>query len=78
MKLVLKIPFLFFSNTDFQFDVEKFTLRSYTIAEALPTTGQVELIDKKEFAKTVLNKTSETFIIYISALKATEGLIHLT
>ena len=30
----------------------------------------MQLIDKKEFAKTSLNKNSETFFLYVVALKA--------
>lgn len=46
------------------------------MAEALPTTTWVKLIDKKEFAKAVVNKNLETFIVHVSALKATGDLIH--
>ncbi len=42
----------------------------------MPTTNQVELIDKRELVKFVLDENSETFIIYVSALKATENSIH--
>ena len=45
MKVVLGMPFLAFSNADFQFGAERLTWRSYTAAEALPTARQVELID---------------------------------
>ena len=37
MEVVLRMLFLAFSNAEFQFGVEKFTWRAYTIAEALPT-----------------------------------------
>ncbi len=37
MKVVLGMPFLAFSNADFQFGAERLTWRSYTAAEALPT-----------------------------------------
>ena len=32
--------------------------------KTLPTTSQVELIDKKEFAKAALDKNLETFVVY--------------
>ena len=51
MEMVLEIPFLALSNADIQFAEKELTWRSYTAAEALPTTKRVELIDKKEFAK---------------------------
>ena len=50
MEVVLEMPFLVFSNADIQFDTESFSWSSYSAAEALPTTRQVELIDKHNFA----------------------------
>ena len=38
MKVVLKMPFLIFSNTDIQFVEKELTWRFYTAAEALLTT----------------------------------------
>ena len=69
MEVVIGIFFLTLSYADFQFDSKKFTWRSYTAAEALPTTSRVELIDKKKFAKAALNKNSETFVMHIAGLK---------
>ena len=37
-------------------------------AEALPTTRRVEIINKKEFAVTALNKDDEIFVVHIAAL----------
>ena len=62
------MPFLTFSNTNIQFEEKELTWRSHTIAEALAITKQVELINKKEFAKTALDKEFETFVVYIAAL----------
>ena len=70
MEVVLGMPFLALSNADIQFAEKELTWRSYTAAEALPTTKRVELIDKKEFAKTSLDEKSETFVVHIAALKA--------
>ena len=36
----------------------------------LPTTKQVELINKKEFAKAALDAESETFVVHVAALEA--------
>ncbi len=71
MKVVLRMPFLALSNADFQFDVEKLTWRSYTIAEAFTTTSRVRLIDKREFAKVALDENSEIFVVHIATLEAT-------
>ncbi len=77
MKMVLGMPFLALNNANFQFDAEKLTWRSYTTAEALSTTSQVKLIDKREFAKAALDENLETFVVHILALNVTEPSIHL-
>ena len=64
------MPFLAFSNGDIQFAEKELTWRSYTAAEALPTTKWVELIDKKEFAKTALDEEFETSVVHVAALEA--------
>ena len=45
-----------------------FGLGPHRISRCLPTTKQVELIDKKEFAKVALNKNSKTFVVHIASL----------
>ena len=55
IEVVLGMPFLALSNADIQFDTESFTWRSYSAAEALPTTRRIELINKHEFAKAALD-----------------------
>ena len=70
MKVVLKMPFLTFDNTNIQFAEKELTWRSYIAAEALSTTKRVELIHKKEFAKATLDEESETFVVHVAALKA--------
>ena len=69
MEVVLEMPFLTFSNANIQIAAKEFTWRSYTAAEALPTTKRVELIDKKEFAKAALDEESETFVVHAAALE---------
>lgn len=44
---------------------------------ALPTTNRVELINKREFAKAVLDKNFETFVIYMVALEAESSIYSL-
>ena len=65
------MPFLTLSNADVQFVEKELTWRSYTTAEALPTTKRVELIDKKEFAKAALDENSETFVVHVASLNLT-------
>ncbi len=74
---ILGMPFLFLSNVDVKFaELGKLTWRSYTAAEALPTTSRLELIDKREFAKAAMDKNSETFVVHMSALDVAESSIH--
>ncbi len=72
IEVVLEMSFLSLGNIDIKFaELEKLTWRSYTIAEALPTTSWVKLIDKSEFAKAARDKNSKNFVMYISVLEAT-------
>lgn len=76
VEVVLGMLFLIFSNADIHFPKKHLTYRSYTIAEAQPTTKRVELIDKKEFAKATLHENLKTFVVYVAALKALKMTIH--
>ena len=49
MEVVLGMPFLTFSNANIRFAEKKLVWRTYSAAEALPTTQRGEMIDKKEF-----------------------------
>ena len=73
-EVVLGMPFLTLSNADVQFVEKELTWRSYTTAEALPTTKRVELIDKKEFAKAALDKNSETFVVHVASFSLIPGI----
>ena len=68
MEVVLGMPFLTLSNADVQFAEKELTWRTYTTEKALPTTSQVEIIDKKEFAKAALNENVEAFVVHVSSL----------
>ena len=76
MEVVLGMLFLAFSNADIQFDTESFTWRSFSAAEALPTTRWVELINKHEFDKAALDKNSETFVVHVAALEVLEPAVN--
>lgn len=71
--------FLTFNNANIQFIEKKLIWRFYTTIKALPNTKQIDLTDKNEFAKVVLNKESKMFVMYVAALKAPviEMLIYL-
>ena len=73
-EVVLSMPYLTLSNADVQFVEKAFTWRSYTTAEALPIIKQIELINKKEFAKVVLDENSETFVTHVVSLNLAFGI----
>lgn len=64
--VILGMLFLAHDNINIQFSTEKPTWRSYILVEIWFITSWVELIEKKEFAKTALNENSEIFVIYIA------------
>ncbi len=76
MEVILGMLFLALSNADLQFSAEKFTWRTYTAAETLPTTSQMELIDKRKFAKAAMHENCETFVVHMSALIVAMSSIH--
>ena len=76
MDIVLEMSFLSLSFMDRQFDTGNLTWRTYSIVEALPTTRQVEFIDKHKFARAALDKNVETFVIHVAALEAVKLAIH--
>lgn len=70
IEVVLRIFFLFFSNTDINFsEARKLIWEFYTTLEVLPTTNRVELIEKPKFAKLALNENSEIFLVYVVVLE---------
>ena len=68
VEVVLGMPFLTLSNADIKFAQKKLTWRSYTTAEALPTTKRVEIINRKEFAKAALDEHVEAFVVHVTSL----------
>lgn len=51
---------------------------SYTAAKAFSITKRVKIINKKEFIKPALDRNSESFVIYITALKIPEITFYLS
>ena len=62
------MPFLTLSKADVRFAERELVWRTYTAAEALPTTRRVKIIDKREFAVAALNADDETFVVHVAAL----------
>lgn len=67
--------FLVFNNVNFQFGIKKLIQRSYITTKTLFITSQIEIINKRKFAKIVLHKNFKTFIVYIAVLEV-EALIY--
>ncbi len=71
IEMVLKMPFLSLSNANVKFaELEKLTYRSYITTKALANISWVKLIDKKEFAKAILDENFETFVMHIATQEA--------
>ena len=78
IKVVLGMRFIFLSNANIQFDTGNLTSRTYSTVEALSTTREFYLINKHEFARPVLDKNSETFVVNVATLEALKLAIHLS
>ena len=68
LEVVLGMPFLTLSKADVRFAERELVWRTYTAAEALPTTKKVETIDKRKFAAAALNADNETFVVHVAAI----------
>ena len=65
-EVILGMPFLKISNADVSFGKGTLTWKTYTTNEALPTTEQVQIIDKKDFVIAALDADSEMFVVHIA------------
>ena len=74
--MVLGMPFLNLSNANIQFAKKELTWRSYTVAEALPTTKWVEIIDKKKFARAAFDENVKAFIMHVTSFSLNLMSIH--
>lgn len=71
IEVVLRIFFLSLINAHINFaKLGNLTWKSYITAKALSTTSQVELINKRAFAKTALDENSKTFVIHVIVFEA--------
>ncbi len=71
--IVLGMPFLIMSNANVDFQARDLQWRCYTIRDVLPTTRQVELIKKKEFAAAAFDQEHEAFVIHVVAFSVDLG-----
>ena len=65
-EVILGISFLKISNADVSFGERTLTWKTYTINKALPTTKQVQIINKKDFVIVALDADSETFVVRVA------------
>lgn len=74
--MILDMLFLIINNANILFIEQELIWRSSTLIEALLITKQIEIVDKNEFIKAMLDKNIEAFVIYIASL-ISKTLIHL-
>ena len=72
-EMILGIPFLKISNADVSFGKGTLMWKTYTTNKALPTTKQVQIIDKKNFVIVALDTDNETFVIHV-AIRERKGM----
>lgn len=73
------MPFFSLNNTDIEFiEVKRLTWKTYTIAETILTTQKIKLIGKHNFVKAALDGNSETFVVHVTILEASEITIYLS
>lgn len=68
-ELEVEMLFLTFTNIKVLFLKQKLTQKSYTLGKALLNTQKEQFIDKNEFAKTVLNKKYNSFVMHLATLE---------
>lgn len=77
MEVIFEIFFLTLSNVDIQFAKKEIIWRFYIGAKALPNTKQIKLINKKKFAKIMLDENFQAFVIHVTFLNLSLILIYL-
>ena len=65
-EVILRMFFLKISNMDVSFGEKILTWKTYITNKILPTTKQVQIINKKDFVIAALNANSETFVVYVA------------
>ena len=75
-EVILGMPFLKISNADVSFGERTLTWKTYTTIEALPTTEQVQIIDKKNFVIVALDANSKTFMVHVAIREQKKMPVH--
>lgn len=75
-KVVLKIFLISSSNINMKYiELKQLISRYYNTSKTLSNISQVKLINKKNFAKVVLDNNIKTFLIYISVVEVMKKLL---
>ena len=65
-EVILGMSFLKISNADMSFSERTLTWKTYITNEALPTTEQIQIINKKDFIIAALDADNETFVVHVA------------
>ena len=65
-EVILRMSFLKISNANVLFGKKILMWKTYTSNKVLPTTEQVQIIDKKDFVMAALDTDSETFVVHVA------------
>ena len=70
-EIVFEMLFLTLSSTNVDFSGRELWWKTYTTAEAFPSTRRIRLVERKEFAAASLDPEYETYIFYVPSLSST-------
>ena len=65
-EVILRMPFLKINNADVSFGEGTLMWKIYITNKALPTTEQVQIINKKDFVIAALDGNSKTFVVHVA------------
>ncbi len=66
--MFLGMFFLTLSEAKVRFASKKLVRRSYTAKDAIPTTTQIEIIDKKKFVVAAMDPQNKIFMVHVSSV----------
>lgn len=68
-KIVFGMPSLPITNSNSEFHTNKFIQKLYTFVKAQPIVKVVEIINRLKFAKAVLDKNTDIFLIHVTIVE---------
>ena len=75
-EVILGMFFLKISNANMSFGERTLMWRTYTTNETLPTTEQIQIVDKKKFVIAALNIDSKTFVVHVAIREREKMPVH--